>query len=186
MREEKFGSLSFELPPDKTVFEGGKTKGLFVLQNKMKYQTITLTGPWLKIFGIYNGNSITIQPSSHIYVYPTFDILNVINVHTSFARGVYADSPKANGLIPTDIMTSMVNVVYGGEATLWTNYSASGMNAYNVPTLENFYIHFSDKWGDALDLWNYVIGFEFLVSERTPVPQPETIYRARQKVMDMS
>ena len=100
---------------------------------------------------------------------------------------MYADNNQlSHGLAPTDISATIINQSFGGEATMYQNFAASGMNAYNIPTLENFYVHFSDKWGDGVDLWSYNIGFEFIVSERTPVPQPETIYRARQKVMDIN
>ena len=80
----------------------------------------------------------------------------------------------------------MVNDTLGGLKTSYTNFSASGMNVFDTPTLEYFHISFTDKWGDAVDVPSYSIGFEFMVAERTPISQPETIFRARQKLMDIS
>ena len=62
----------------------------------------------------------------------------------------------------------------------------SGMNVFDTPTLEYFHVNFTDKWGDGIDLPFYSIGFEFMVAEKTSIPQPETIFRARQKLMDIS
>ena len=182
---EHYGSHNLVDISNDKVFEGDLTNGHFVLENTSGFDII-LSGPWLKLLGIYNGETVTIPFEDKITVYPTFDVLNVINVHTTFSRGVYADNRTTNGLVPTNIMATIVNQSYGGEASLFQNFNASGMIGFNIPTLENFYVHFTDKWGDDVDLWSYVIGFEFLVSERTPVPQPETIYRARQKIMDIS
>lgn len=158
-------------------------EGSFVLKcTAGENEIVELGGQWLKLLGLYNKERVEFVKDQVVDVNLSYDVLSLINVHTNFARGVYSGNKNADGLVPSNILWTVPNVDYSGYTTLYQNMNSTGMIAFNLPVLEDIYIHFSDKYGDSVDLAFYTIVLTFDVTEKTPAPQPETIYRARQKM----
>ena len=164
-------------------FNSNLVGGPFFLECTATSGTVTIGGHWLKLLGLYGRGDITLSAGEQLDVNISYDVLNLINVHTNFGRSVYSGDTKAGGLVPSNIFWTVPNVDFSGYTTLYQKMNSTGMTAFHLPVLEDIYIHFTDKYGDSVDLAFYTLLLTFDVTEKTPAPEPETIYRARQKMM---
>ena len=146
----------------------------------------TLSGPWLKIFGIYPGDGESIQITDQNWTTCELQTqgYNYINVHTNFGRSVYSQNSSDRGLIPTNILWSLPVHVHPTEVMYFTNYSNAGKIPFQQPIFEEVYMHFTDQWGDTVfDLNNYVIVIAIdYVSKQTVTTRPSMLLSRQQMI----
>ena len=150
--------------------------------------TLRIAGPWVKIFGL---NPLYTRSTTQFYTFSDTVPLqltmqtqgyDMIHMHTNFCRSVNSAAPLGDNyyIVPGNIFWSIQVISDPFRKTYFTNYNTAGKITYYHPILEEIEVYFTDEWGDRIKdpiTFQVVMTFDFTV--RDPMPQSQTIYRAR-------
>jgi len=154
-----------------------------------------LAGKWLKIFNISPNLNNTTEAGKYI----SFSSANQspelsiqtggytgVSIHSSFAKSVYSCVAGTNSLTitPTNILWPIQIVSNPWSTTYFTNMNTAGKVSYFMPIMEEIEIYFTDIWGDLItDVIEFQIVLTFDFAPPDPLPEPETIKRARARYL---
>jgi len=154
-----------------------------------------LAGKWLKIFNVSPNLNDTTEAGKYI----SFSSANQspelsiqtggytgVSIHSSFAKSVYSCVAGTNSLTitPTNILWPIQIVSNPWSTTYFTNMNTAGKVSYFMPIMEEIEIYFTDIWGDLItDVIEFQIVLTFDFAPPDPLPEPETIKRARTRYL---